>query len=181
VLIHAPIVTSDEPASATVGVAILRTTESNVAVVFDRVSLAFDEQIVLRRGLHQVQAVDLGVRIGRLPGDNEPRWNARILGLQLSYYRSRRIVRITNGEQNLESGIALCEEAPEIPLQLIFGAMQRLEHADRLHDSRDRLGGKVIPRRNDGEDTVDNRSGHRCQQNSRDHGYSNGVLAAMSF
>jgi len=48
VLIHAPIVTSDEPASATVGVAILRTTESNVAVVFDRVSLAFDEQIVLR-------------------------------------------------------------------------------------------------------------------------------------
>jgi phospholipid/cholesterol/gamma-HCH transport system ATP-binding protein len=48
VLIHAPIVRSDEPASATVGVAILRTTESNVAVVFDRVSLAFDEQIVLR-------------------------------------------------------------------------------------------------------------------------------------
>ena len=47
-LIHAPIVSPDRSATEPAGVAIVPTTESDAAVVLDRVSLAFDEQVVLR-------------------------------------------------------------------------------------------------------------------------------------
>ena len=86
------------------------------------VAIAHHQQLMPGGGLHQVQAVDLRVRIGRLAGQDQADRNHRVFGPQLFYYRDRRIVRAANREQNLVRLILLEKKGAKIPLKLVLRA-----------------------------------------------------------
>ena len=57
------------------------------------VAIGHHHQVVARGGQHAVQAVDLGVGIGRLAGDDEARGNRRVARPQLFHHRYGGVVR----------------------------------------------------------------------------------------
>ena len=66
------------------------------------IAVAHHQQIVRGLRQHEVQAVDLGVGVRRLTGENQARGNAGILGSQPLHHFRLRIVRVAHSKENFE-------------------------------------------------------------------------------
>ena len=126
-----------------------------------------------RRRQHEIQAVDLGVGIGRLAGHDQPRGHLRIARAQPLHHRNRRVVRRAHGEQNFELRVVLLEERAQVFFQPIVDSGQRLQHADwRRHAQWRRTHRAIANRGDDGEHAIDQRAGDQGRQQKREHIYT---------
>jgi len=141
-----------------VGILKLRRYRSEKAGSDTHVAVAHHDQIVGGFAKHPVQAVDLGVGIRRLAGDEDPARHARILLAQLLDHSDRRIVFLAGGEENLELRIVLLEIGSKIGLQIEIQTRQRFQDADGLpRNGCGRTDCKVSPRGDDRQQRVHQR------------------------
>ena len=97
------------------------------------VAVAHHHQVIRGGGKHLLQAVDLGVGIGRLAGHQQARRNVRIFrGEDFSTIATAGSSWASHREQNFEGGIVLLEKSSQIGFEAEIESGERFENADRF-------------------------------------------------
>ena len=96
------------------------------------VAVAHDYQFVCRHGQHALEAIDLRVGIRRLSGDHQSRCDIGILPPQALNNSHRRILFVSDREQNFERRIFLLEKRTQIRFQLQIQSGKRFQNTDWL-------------------------------------------------
>ena len=83
-----------------------------------------------------MKAVHLGIRVGRLARDQQPRADARVIVLQSLYHGDCGVLRAADCEQDLERRVLLFKKSPQVVFQALIRPGQRLEDADGWRNSQ---------------------------------------------
>ena len=89
------------------------------------------DHVVLAKPVHRGQVLDLRIQPERRRADDELGVVVGKLGQQLLHHGDRRIVLVGHAEEQLIGGIIEPEEAPQVLLELLVQALERLEDRDR--------------------------------------------------